>query len=89
MSLPPHGGAMGCAWQPCSVMRDGVCRRTLRSTSALCPDPARLLGRVRSLRCIGRTFLMVPVCCPSPDPGPHGRLKMCSPAVAEDGLRGP
>jgi hypothetical protein len=36
---------------------------------------------------IWRTFLMVPVGCPSPEPGTNWRIKMCSPAFAEDGMR--
>jgi hypothetical protein len=39
--------------------------RTPMSPEALCPDPARLLGRLLSLLFIERKSLMVTVCCPS------------------------
>jgi hypothetical protein len=47
------------------------------------------MGRLLSLLFIWRTFLMVPVCGPSPEPGTNWRIKMCSPAFEEDGRRGP
>ena len=75
-------GHDGRAWQPCSARMHPLRRRTPTSTEALCPDPARLIGRVLSLLSRGRKFLMVPVCCPSPDPGAHWRIEMCSLAFA-------
>jgi len=38
-----------------------------------CPDPARLIGRLLPLLYIWRALLLVPVCCPSPEPGPNWR----------------
>ena len=52
--------------------------RTPMSPEALCPDPARLLGRLLSLLFIERKSLMVTVCCPSPEPEPNWRTQMCS-----------
>ena len=87
MSLPPHWSTMGAAWPPCSAMRHLVRRRTPMSTEALCPDPARVIGRLLSLLSIGRKSLMVTVCCPSPAPEPHWRTQLCSPVFEEDGMR--
>jgi hypothetical protein len=30
---------------------------------------------------------MVAVCCPSPEPGPHWRIEICSLSLEEDGMR--
>ena len=81
-SLPPHGVTMGAAWPPCSAMMHCVRRRTLVSTEALGPDLARVIGRLLSLLSLGRKFLMVPVCCPAPEPQPNWRMETCSPSFA-------
>jgi Transposase IS116/IS110/IS902 family len=73
-------GHDGRAWQPCSAMMHLLRRRTLMSTEALCPDPVRLIGRLLSLRSRRRKFLMVTVCCPSPEPEANWRTKTCSPS---------
>jgi hypothetical protein len=80
-------GHEGRAWPLCSAMMHLWRRRTLMSTEAVCPDPVRLIGRLRSLRSRRRTFRMVTVCCPSPEPEAHGRTNTCSPSFEEDGMR--
>jgi transposase len=68
-------------------MRPRVRRRTPMSPSALCPDPARLLGRLLSLLSLWRKSLRGTVCCPSPAPAPHWRTQRGSPMFEEDGRR--
>jgi hypothetical protein len=80
--LQPHGGALGAAWPRGAGMLDGVRRRTLRRTEALCPAPARVMGRGRSRLSLRRQGRMVMGCCPSPAPGPHGRTERCRHACA-------
>jgi hypothetical protein len=52
--------------------------RTLRSTEARGPDPARVIRHLLPLLYTRRTLLLVPVSCPSPAPAPHWRTAMCS-----------
>jgi transposase len=72
-SLPPHGPPVGSAWTLCSRMLASLRRRTHRSTSALIPDPAVLIGRPLLRRDLRRSSNPDDVCCPSPEPGTHGR----------------
>ena len=74
-------GHDGRAWPPCSAMMHRVRRRTLMSTSDLCPDPVRLIGRRLSLRSRRQKFPMVTVCGPSPEPEANWRTKTCRPSL--------
>jgi len=56
--------------------------RTPMRPEALCPAPARVIGRLLALLYEERKSLMVPVGCPSPDPEPHWRTQMGSPSLA-------
>jgi hypothetical protein len=80
-------GHAGRAWQPCSAMMPPWRRRTPMRPEALCPAPARLMGRLLALRSRWRKFLMVPGCCPSPEPGAHWHIAMGRLAFAEDSMR--
>src|SRR5207249_8061014 len=62
----------------CAVLLYPVRRRTLRSTEAVDPAPAPVIGRLLSRLFLWRKCLMVLVCCPSPDPGTHWHMGMCS-----------
>jgi hypothetical protein len=94
-----HGCGRGAGAPAASLGHDGASlapvlgndasrrRRTPLSPEARCPDPTRVIGRLLPLLYSERTALIVTVGGPSPDPGPHGRTTMGSPALAEDGRR--
>ena len=86
-SLRPHWVTRGSAGRPCSATMPPLRLCTPLSTSALGPDPARLLGRLLPLLSGERQSLRVTVCCPSPAPEPHWSTAMCSPSFEEDGRR--
>ena len=56
--------------------------RTPMRPAALCPAPARVIGRLLALLYAERKSLMVLVGGPSPDPEPHGRTQMGRPSLA-------
>ena len=59
-------GARGARLHPCSAILPPVRRRTPLSPEALCPAPARVIGRLLARLSRGRKWLMVPGAAPHP-----------------------
>jgi hypothetical protein len=69
-----------------AVFLDGVGERQ-GVPRPLIPEPAALIGQPLWLLNMRRPVAPGYVCCPSPEPGPHWRVKTLSQPFAEDGRR--
>jgi Transposase IS116/IS110/IS902 family len=75
-SLDHHGISLHtCPWNTWTLLR----HRTRRRTWARLPDPLRLIGYPLWLLYMRRESSTVSVCCPSPEPGSHGRTMHVQP----------